>query len=234
MVAISAGAVASSGALVAFGLDSVIEAASAAAVAWQFSARSPETVERREQRALRIIAVSFFALAAYVSVDAARTLLGGGETGHSMPGLVLAALSLAVMPFLSFAQRRALDRPVRPPARAARAGRSAPAADAAAEDEVLVSAIVTLPRLWPRPHGKPIPPASLTGGLRELARHLASGRQRWTAENPRGFTVLFDRLERVKPAETSFDSDRVATAKAGGLLRAYNNAGATFQSPMTS
>ncbi|GAA3941453.1 cation transporter [Actinomadura viridis] len=107
MVAIGAGTVASSGALVAFGLDSVIEVASAAAVAWQFSARAPESVERRERRALRIIAVSFFTLAAYVSVDSVRALVGGGEAGHSSAGLVLAALSLAVMPFLSYAQRRA-------------------------------------------------------------------------------------------------------------------------------
>ncbi|MDL4776550.1 cation transporter [Actinomadura xylanilytica] len=108
VVAITAGSVASSAALVAFGLDSVIEVASAAAVAWQFSARDPDLVERREKRALRIIAVSFFALAAYVGVDAVRGLAaGGGEAGHSTPGLVLAALSLAIMPFLSHAQRRA-------------------------------------------------------------------------------------------------------------------------------
>ncbi|MFC6880730.1 cation transporter [Actinomadura yumaensis] len=106
-VAISVGTVASSGALVAFGLDSVIEVASAAAVAWQFSARTPELVERREKRALRIIAVSFFALAAYVAADSVRALVGGGEAGHSTPGLVLAALSLVIMPFLSHAQRRA-------------------------------------------------------------------------------------------------------------------------------
>jgi divalent metal cation (Fe/Co/Zn/Cd) transporter len=106
-VAIGAGTAASSGALVAFGLDSVIEVTSAAAVAWQFSAHTPELVERREKRALRIIAVSFFALAAYVTVDSVRALLDGGEAGHSTPGLVLAALSLAIMPGLSFAQRRA-------------------------------------------------------------------------------------------------------------------------------
>jgi divalent metal cation (Fe/Co/Zn/Cd) transporter len=107
VVAVTAGTLASSGALVAFGLDSVIEVASAAAVAWQFSARSPELVESREKRALRIIAVSFFALAAYVTADSVRALVGGGEAEHSSAGLVLAALSLAVMPFLSHAQRRA-------------------------------------------------------------------------------------------------------------------------------
>ncbi|MFF5791505.1 cation transporter [Paeniglutamicibacter sp. NPDC012692] len=104
VVAITAGKIASSSALLGFGLDSVIEVASAAAVAWQFSARDPEA---RERTALRIIAVSFFALAAFVSVDAVRSLLGGVEADHSVPGIVLAALSLAVMPVLSHLQRRA-------------------------------------------------------------------------------------------------------------------------------
>ncbi len=103
-MAITAGNIASSSALVGFGLDSVIEVASAAAVAWQFSARDPEA---REKTALRIIAVSFFALAAFVSVDAVRSLLGGVEADHSVPGIVLAALSLAIMPVLSYLQRRA-------------------------------------------------------------------------------------------------------------------------------
>ncbi|MFG2004070.1 cation transporter [Spirillospora sp. NPDC048911] len=107
VVAITAGTLASSGALVAFGLDSVIEVASASAVAWQFSARDPELVERRERRTLRIIAISFFALAAYVTAESVRALVGGGEAEHSSAGLALAALSLAVMPFLSYAQRRA-------------------------------------------------------------------------------------------------------------------------------
>lgn len=107
VVAVTAGTLASSGALVAFGLDSVIEVASAAAVAWQFSTRDPERIEQREKRALRIIAVSFFALAAYVTADSVRALADGAEAEHSTPGLVLAALSLAVMPFLSAAQRRA-------------------------------------------------------------------------------------------------------------------------------
>ncbi|MEU7916323.1 cation transporter [Microbispora bryophytorum] len=104
VVAITAGARASSAALVGFGLDSVVEVASATAVAWQFSATDHEA---REKTALRIIAISFFGLAAYVAVDAARTLLGAGEAEHSTPGLVLAALSLVIMPVLSYAQRRA-------------------------------------------------------------------------------------------------------------------------------
>ncbi|MER6997879.1 cation transporter [Streptomyces sp. NPDC000410] len=107
IVAITAGTVASSTALVGFGLDSVIEVSSAAAVAWQFSARDHAAREAREKTTLRIIAVSFFALAAYVAVDAIRTLTGTGEAETSVPGIVIAALSLAVMPFLSAAQRRA-------------------------------------------------------------------------------------------------------------------------------
>ncbi|MFE9062174.1 cation transporter [Streptomyces violaceusniger] len=106
-VAITAGALASSTALVGFGLDSVIEVSSATAVAWQFSARDPAVREAREQRALRIIAVSFFALAAYVTVDSVRALTGTGEADHSIPGIILAALSLAIMPFLSAVQRKA-------------------------------------------------------------------------------------------------------------------------------
>ncbi|MBB4751866.1 hypothetical protein BJ964_006027 [Actinoplanes lobatus] len=104
VVALTAGTIASSTALIGFGLDSVIEVASATAVAWQFAGRDPET---RERTALRIIAISFFALAAYVTVESVRALLGHGEAGHSTIGLVLAAVSLAVMPGLSYAQRRA-------------------------------------------------------------------------------------------------------------------------------
>ena len=103
-VAITAGALASSTALIAFGLDSVIEVSSAAAVAWQFSASDPES---RERTALRVIALSFFALAAYITFESVRALTTGSEAEHSTPGLILAALSLVVMPFLSSAQRRA-------------------------------------------------------------------------------------------------------------------------------
>jgi divalent metal cation (Fe/Co/Zn/Cd) transporter len=104
VIAIGAGAAASSTALIGFGLDSVIEVSSAAAVAWQFAGRDPEA---RDKRALRFIAFSFFALAAYVTVESVRALLGRGEAEHSTVGLALAAVSLAVMPFLSHAQRRA-------------------------------------------------------------------------------------------------------------------------------
>lgn len=103
-VALAAGTVASSVALVGFGLDSIVEVLSAAAVAWQFAAPDPE---RRERKALRLIAVSFFGLAAYVAISAALTLTGMAAPQHSTAGIVLAAVSLAVMPFLSLLERRA-------------------------------------------------------------------------------------------------------------------------------
>ncbi len=104
IIAISAGTVAGSIALIGFGLDSVIEVSSAAAVAWQFSATDPE---RREKVALRVIAGSFFALAAYVTVEALRTLVNGNEPERTTVGIVLVAVSVVVMPFLSWAQRKA-------------------------------------------------------------------------------------------------------------------------------
>ncbi|MEV6279887.1 cation transporter [Nocardia sp. NPDC051832] len=104
IIALTEGARVSSTALIGFGLDSVIEVSSAAAVAWQFAGQDPE---KREKLALRIIAFSFFALAAYVTIDSIRGLLGGGESRHSSIGITLAAVSLAVMPALSWAQRRA-------------------------------------------------------------------------------------------------------------------------------
>lgn len=107
VVALVAGSRASSTALIGFGLDSVIEVSSATAIAWQFSARDPQSRESREHVALRAIAGSFFALAAYIVVDSGRALIAGGQADSSTVGLVLAAVSLLVMPVLSFAQRRA-------------------------------------------------------------------------------------------------------------------------------
>jgi divalent metal cation (Fe/Co/Zn/Cd) transporter len=103
IIALTEGARVSSTALIGFGLDSVIEVSSAAAVAWQFAGRDPEA---REKVALRIIALSFFALALYVTVDSIRALFGLGEAQHSAIGIGLAAASLVIMPVLSAAQRR--------------------------------------------------------------------------------------------------------------------------------
>lgn len=104
-IALAEGARVSSTALIGFGLDSVVEVSSAAAVAWQFSGRDPEA---REKTALRIIALSFFGLAVYVSTESVRALLGwGAEARQSTIGIGLAAASLAIMPILSWLQRRA-------------------------------------------------------------------------------------------------------------------------------
>ena len=102
-IAIAAGVVAGSVALVGFGLDSVVEVSSGLVILWQFRHRLPQS---RERQALRLMALSFFALAAYVSVDSVRALLGGSEPDASPVGIGLAVASLMVMPFLSWAQRR--------------------------------------------------------------------------------------------------------------------------------
>jgi divalent metal cation (Fe/Co/Zn/Cd) transporter len=104
VVAITAGSVASSAALIGFGLDSTIEVLSAAAVAWQFTRREPE---RWEKGTLRVIAVAFFALAAYVAASSLLALVGGVEAHHSPVGIAITAVSVIVMPFLSLAERRA-------------------------------------------------------------------------------------------------------------------------------
>jgi divalent metal cation (Fe/Co/Zn/Cd) transporter len=103
VVAVAAGASASSAALVGFGLDSFVEVSSALVVIWQFRAQVPET---RERLALRGIAVSFFALAAWITVEAVRSLLGVDEARPSPVGIGVAAVSVVVMPLLVWAKRR--------------------------------------------------------------------------------------------------------------------------------
>lgn len=104
VVAVTAGTIASSAALIGFGLDSTIEVLSAAAVAWQFTRRDPE---RWERGTLRVIAVAFFALATYVTVSSVTALVLRTEPETSPIGIVLTAVSVLVMPFLSLAERRA-------------------------------------------------------------------------------------------------------------------------------
>ncbi len=104
IIALVAGTAASSAALIGFGLDSVVEVLSALAVAWQFSRRDPE---RWERGTLRVIAVAFFALAAVVTLNAILALAGAIAPEPSTVGILLAAVSVMVMPFLSFAEYRA-------------------------------------------------------------------------------------------------------------------------------
>lgn len=103
VVAIWAGAAASSAALIGFGLDSVIEVASAAAVAWQFTRKDPE---RWEKVTVRAVAIAFFALAAYVTVDSVLSLAGVQEVEHSPLGILITSLSLVAMPALAWFERR--------------------------------------------------------------------------------------------------------------------------------
>jgi divalent metal cation (Fe/Co/Zn/Cd) transporter len=101
-VAITAGVLASSIALVGFGLDSVIEFFAAAIVLWQLRGQGAE----RETRAVRLIGVTFFALAAYLAIASIRDLAGHARPGESLPGLAVAAVALLVMPALATAKLR--------------------------------------------------------------------------------------------------------------------------------
>jgi divalent metal cation (Fe/Co/Zn/Cd) transporter len=103
VIAVTAGAGASSVALLGFGLDSFVEVSSALVVIWQFRSRVPET---RERLALRGIAVSFFALAAWIGFDAIRSLSQHDEARTSGVGIGIAAASVIVMPLLVWAKRR--------------------------------------------------------------------------------------------------------------------------------
>lgn len=104
VLAITAGVIAGSVALISFGGDSVVESLSALVIVWQFRTSLPED---RERQALRLIGLAFFALAAYITVDAVRTLLTGSDAQTSPVGIALAIASLFVMPFLAWAKRRA-------------------------------------------------------------------------------------------------------------------------------
>jgi divalent metal cation (Fe/Co/Zn/Cd) transporter len=107
IVAVAAGVAAGSIALVGFGFDSTIEVFAAIVVVWQLRSDQRGGVdEERERRALRLIAVTFFALAAYVTVEAIRDLTADIEPNTSVVGIVLASLSLVVMPTLAVAKRR--------------------------------------------------------------------------------------------------------------------------------
>ena len=99
-VAITAGVLASSIALTGFGLDSVIEFFSAAIVVWQLRG------EDRETRAVRLIGVTFFALAVYLTAESVHDLVTRARPGESVAGLAVTAAALIVMPLLAAAKRR--------------------------------------------------------------------------------------------------------------------------------
>lgn len=108
-VALVAGGAASSIALIGFGLDSIIETASGVTLLWRLRKRHEEEA-RAESRAVKVVAITFFALAAYIGFEAASDLWLRRVSKFSLPGLVLAVLSLLVMPFLGIAKRRLVVR----------------------------------------------------------------------------------------------------------------------------
>jgi divalent metal cation (Fe/Co/Zn/Cd) transporter len=107
LIAIVAGLIAGSIALVGFGLDSVIEVTSGAALLWRLQSDFDEARrERVESITLRIVGVCFLALALFVGYDAIKTLLLSEAPERSLAGIILAAVSLMVMPLLARAKRR--------------------------------------------------------------------------------------------------------------------------------
>lgn len=109
MIAVGAGLAASSVALIGFGADSLIESFAGFVVIWRFAGgrSGSESAERRAQRA---IAVSFFVLAAYIVVEAGRSLVGGEQPDASWVGIGLAAVTAPTMPILARMKRRVGER----------------------------------------------------------------------------------------------------------------------------
>lgn len=172
VVAVTAGVVAGSVSLVGFGFDSAIEVSAALVLTWRLrQERRDGCTQDADARATRLIAVSFAVLATYVGVEAVRDLASGSQPDASIPGVVLAALSLLVMPFL--ARAKAKLAPV--------LGSTAAAADAAQTNLcALLSAVVLvgLAANWLLGWWWADPAAGL--GIAVLA--VAEARRAWRAE----------------------------------------------------
>ena len=112
VIAVSAGAIASSVALIGFGVDSFVETASGAVVGWRLRTElngqaDEERIEDLERRAGRVAGTLLLGLAVYIVIDAGRRLLGfGAEAQESRVGIALTAISLVVMPYLGWAKLR--------------------------------------------------------------------------------------------------------------------------------
>lgn len=107
LVGIAAGLLAGSISLVGFGIDSFIEVASGATLLWRISVDADVAKrERNELLSLKIVGVCFLALAGYVSFEAVSDLMRKTAPDHSVPGIVLACVSLIVMPMLARAKKR--------------------------------------------------------------------------------------------------------------------------------
>ena len=106
LVAVVSGLIAGSVSLIGFGFDSLIEVTSGAAVLWRMHLDQPERRERAERVSLRIVGGCFIVLAVYIAVDAIKSLYEHEQPARSIPGIVLAIISLIVMPLLSRSKRR--------------------------------------------------------------------------------------------------------------------------------
>lgn len=104
-IALAAGIAAGSVALVAFGIDSLIEVAAGLTIVWRFTGSRLESATS-ERRAQQVIALSYFLLASYVAVESVRDLIGGHEPAASWIGIGLAAVTAPTMPLLARAKRR--------------------------------------------------------------------------------------------------------------------------------
>jgi divalent metal cation (Fe/Co/Zn/Cd) transporter len=106
-VALISGLVAGSIALVGFGLDSVIETTSAAVLLWALRDQSDALIrERNERTAHRLVGATFLLLAAYVAEESTRALWTRAQPERSLPGILIAAAAVIVMPLLARAKRR--------------------------------------------------------------------------------------------------------------------------------
>ena len=107
LVALIAGALAGSISLVAFGIDSFIEVTSGATLLWRMTVDAEEQArERNERFSLRIVGTCFLALSVYIASESVADLISQKAPEHSIPGIILACVSLIVMPILSRAKKR--------------------------------------------------------------------------------------------------------------------------------
>jgi divalent metal cation (Fe/Co/Zn/Cd) transporter len=105
VIAVTAGVMAGSIALIGFGIDSAIEGVASVVIIWRFwGARALS--EAAERRAQKLVAVQFFILAPYVAIEGVRTLVGGDHPEVSTLGIALTAVSLVLMPYFGIAKRR--------------------------------------------------------------------------------------------------------------------------------
>ena len=107
LVAVTAGVVAGSISLVGFGIDSFIEVTSGATLLWRMAVDADaERRERNERLSLKIVGLCFIALAIYITYESGSDLIQRKAPEHSIPGIILACVSLVVMPLLSRAKKR--------------------------------------------------------------------------------------------------------------------------------